>query len=586
MKKTKLTRSLLAACSIVALSVALSGCLHSGDDDTMDAGGEMPPTVDGNLTLAGVTAGEAIMPGTYMVDSALAAAFADAPEGLAGVEHAMGAMVTVGGVNLTCAMGPCQVDLNDDGTVTVTGTIHTADYTPPAPPPTEEEIAEEIAENMALAVAINAADDDATPSETSDDVRNMDTAVALVSDGKPADDSELEMSDMDIADLGTGWTGSAYDKMTEAMGTGATMTRASTDTVVIYNNKGDDVQVGYVMHYTDDAPTGVSLTAATGVLEFSATADQDLGSQSDLVSLTGVTATTNYDDTPDDMTNNDGAASSVMGSFHGLPGTFACTSGPCQIVPVAGGGYVTDGTWTFTPTVDANEPIEDELEALMVTIDDPDYMYIGYWINRSTDAMGDSTAEANVFFGGTVASQVATDGAAVDGYQDLEGQASYAGPATGAYVLKSFDERGTGTVTAAGQFTATANLTATFGAPDTVASVNHNAISGMITDFMANGEMIDADWSLDLQNANIGATDGPTDAAPMFSGMTQETDNMEGDLGAWRGQLFGEVTDDDVDTTDMDETIYPSGVAGEFTGHFQNGHVLGGFGAEYVPEEN
>ena len=35
MKKTKLTRSLLAACSIVALSVALSGCLHSGDDDEM-----------------------------------------------------------------------------------------------------------------------------------------------------------------------------------------------------------------------------------------------------------------------------------------------------------------------------------------------------------------------------------------------------------------------------------------------------------------------------------------------------------------------------------------------------------------------
>ena len=34
MKKTKLTRSLLAACSIVALSVVLSGCLHSSDDST------------------------------------------------------------------------------------------------------------------------------------------------------------------------------------------------------------------------------------------------------------------------------------------------------------------------------------------------------------------------------------------------------------------------------------------------------------------------------------------------------------------------------------------------------------------------
>ena len=39
MKKTKLTRSLLAACSIVALSAVLSACVHSGGGDTED-----PPT--------------------------------------------------------------------------------------------------------------------------------------------------------------------------------------------------------------------------------------------------------------------------------------------------------------------------------------------------------------------------------------------------------------------------------------------------------------------------------------------------------------------------------------------------------------
>ena len=42
MKKTKLTRSLLAACSIVALSAVMYGCVHSGDDGEMDAGMEMP----------------------------------------------------------------------------------------------------------------------------------------------------------------------------------------------------------------------------------------------------------------------------------------------------------------------------------------------------------------------------------------------------------------------------------------------------------------------------------------------------------------------------------------------------------------
>ena len=33
MKKTKLTRSLMAACSIVALSAVMYGCVHNGGDD-------------------------------------------------------------------------------------------------------------------------------------------------------------------------------------------------------------------------------------------------------------------------------------------------------------------------------------------------------------------------------------------------------------------------------------------------------------------------------------------------------------------------------------------------------------------------
>ena len=42
MKKTKLTRSLLAACSIVALSAVMYGCVHNGGNGEMDAGMEMP----------------------------------------------------------------------------------------------------------------------------------------------------------------------------------------------------------------------------------------------------------------------------------------------------------------------------------------------------------------------------------------------------------------------------------------------------------------------------------------------------------------------------------------------------------------
>ena len=34
---------------------------------------------------------------------------------------------------------------------------------------------------------------------------------------------------------------------------------------------------------------------------------------------------------------------------------------------------------------------------------------------------------------------------------------------------------------------------------------------------------------------------------------------------------------------DSEITVMPSGVAGEFLGHFSNGHALGAFGADMVP---
>ena len=45
MKKTKLTRSLLAACSIVALSAVMYGCTHSSgpSQDELDAGLQTRP---------------------------------------------------------------------------------------------------------------------------------------------------------------------------------------------------------------------------------------------------------------------------------------------------------------------------------------------------------------------------------------------------------------------------------------------------------------------------------------------------------------------------------------------------------------
>ena len=56
MKKTKLTRSLMAACSIVALTAVLGGCLHDGSDDAPatdppDAMDPMPMDASGYIAL-------------------------------------------------------------------------------------------------------------------------------------------------------------------------------------------------------------------------------------------------------------------------------------------------------------------------------------------------------------------------------------------------------------------------------------------------------------------------------------------------------------------------------------------------------
>ena len=87
--------------------------------------------------------------------------------------------------------------------------------------------------------------------------------------------------------------------------------------------------------------------------------------------------------------------------------------------------------------------------------------------------------------------------------------------------------------------------------------------------------MIDGKWTVELMKAGFasGATglDGDT-----FSGATT------GD-GQWQGRFIGTFGTDADDTPAVGTP--PSGVAGEFNGHFTNGHVIGAFGATMQEEE-
>ena len=154
MKKTKLTRSLLAACSIVALSAVMYGCVHSGDDAPAATGVSLEDA------RAGATyTNETIRPGPALIAAIEAADPADVAA--AAGPHPMDAMITLAGLDFKCVTGPCSVTVNDDDTVTIEGSImvmahvDSTEPTEPAPPSTAD-----------LFATAQGANDDATTAGT------------------------------------------------------------------------------------------------------------------------------------------------------------------------------------------------------------------------------------------------------------------------------------------------------------------------------------------------------------------------------------------------------------------------------------
>ena len=127
MKKSKVTRSLLAACSIVALSAVMYGCVHSGDGPTYS----QLDLMGGHNTAAGAT----VTAGSYGIDG-LPDDLASALEGYTGPTTAgAGEALTIGGYTFTCGDdSSCSVTVaEDESHFTTTGTITVALIPPPPP---------------------------------------------------------------------------------------------------------------------------------------------------------------------------------------------------------------------------------------------------------------------------------------------------------------------------------------------------------------------------------------------------------------------------------------------------------------------
>ena len=261
---------------------------------------------------------------------------------------------------------------------------------------------------------------------------------------------------------------------------------------------------------------------------------------------------------------DDVTVESLMGMFDGASGTYECAA-TCMITidtdgKIAGTNAIV-GDVTFKPA-----------SGVMIPAPDTDYLTFGYWVQTSTPMTGDPTTTIASFATGKMSY---AGGQAINaGDLGLSGEAKYSGPATGMFVHKTdVDGDGMGPVaTSSGQFTADAKLSAYFGTSNGAVGTNfENAIHGKVSTFTnsSTGQVIEG-WELTLNPVKFNTE------TPPFEGSA--SGGMNTPMGAWRVSFFGDAadTDEDMNGTQAND---PTSVAGEFLGHFSNGHAVGAFGA-------
>ena len=185
-------RKLTTICAAAALAFGLAACGGGG-------GGGTPPL---KLTSDDATKGTSLTAGTYDLDAALAAAFGNVSQDDLDAldrEYATGETVTVAGYVLTCSAGPCTVTVNDDDSISTTGTIGVMAYVP-EPPPTPLQVAQgNLSAAEAALAALSADASDASHLAAQQAVHMAAQAVAAALRAVDAPVSDVEAADAKIA---------------------------------------------------------------------------------------------------------------------------------------------------------------------------------------------------------------------------------------------------------------------------------------------------------------------------------------------------------------------------------------------------
>ena len=158
----------------------------------------------------------------------------------------------------------------------------------------------------------------------------------------------------------------------------------------------------------------------------------------------------------------------------------------------------------------------------------------------------------------------------------VEGTAKYAGLAAGTFMRKTLtpDGQPTGPFMSGG-FDANVLLNAKFGG-DTVAVADQFTIWGTVSNFKRSGRDALAILSTGTPSIPFGPLELNTEKAPLTIGDDAANTETDGTFtggtatggGSWGGTFHGPMDED-----------APTGVTGTFDAHFNNGHILGAYGA-------
>ena len=202
------------------------------------------------------------------------------------------------------------------------------------------------------------------------------------------------------------------------------------------------------------------------------------------------------------------------------------------------------------------------------TFDNKGYGF-GFWL-KETEKDGVITTYNNVQSINFFQSEFRLTGSNIG---DVEGEATYSGPAVGAYLHKTTKTDGTLDVAAAGVFKADAKLTAKFGGDD-IPTSKQFSVDGTITNFQLSGGQENA-WSLALEATGVNVGENRDSTTREFTnGITKGGGNAD----KWSGVFVADTLEGWKKLRDGDDEI-PPGLTGIFTGHFLNGSVHGAFGA-------